>query len=67
MVPGIIRMNIVLQETAQPSTRWPGHLKQGRYLRLTATTIVDFVAFSACPDLASPTGGRSATATIYGS
>lgn len=40
-------MNIVLQETAPPNSGWSGHLKQGQFLRLTAMTIIDFVALNA--------------------
>ena len=40
-------MKTVLRETAQPNTGWAGHLKPGQSLRLTAMTIIDFVALNA--------------------
>ncbi len=40
-------MNIVTTHTAPPNTGWAAHMKTGEVLRLTAMTIIDFVAFNA--------------------
>ncbi len=40
-------MNIVTAHTAPPNTGWAAHMKTGQVLRLTAMTIIDFVAFNA--------------------
>ena len=40
-------MNIVRQQTAPPNTGWASPLEKGQVLRLTAMTIIDFVAFNA--------------------
>lgn len=40
-------MNIVKQETVPPNNGWASPVDKGRVLRLTAMTIIDFVAFNA--------------------
>lgn len=40
-------MTIITEYTAPPNTGWAGHMKKGQVLRLTAKTIIDFVAFNA--------------------
>lgn len=40
-------MNIVSDETAPRNTGWAGEMKRGQVLRLTARTIIDFVALDA--------------------
>ncbi len=39
-------MDIITEAVAPPNTGWAGHVKQGQVLRLTAMTIIDFVAFN---------------------
>ncbi len=39
-------MTIITEYIAAPNTGWAGHMKQGQVLRLTAQTIIDFVAFN---------------------
>ena len=39
-------MSIITEYTAPPNTGWAGHMKKGQVLRLTAQTIIDFVAFN---------------------
>ena len=45
--PGASLLNIVTQETAPPNTGWASPVEKGQVLRLTAMTIIDFVAFNA--------------------
>ena len=40
-------MNVITAHTAPPNTGWAAHMKRGQVLRLTAMTIIDFVAFNA--------------------
>ena len=39
-------MNIVKQVTAPPNSGWASPMEKGQVLRLTAMTIIDFVAFN---------------------
>ena len=39
-------MNIITEYTAPANSGWAGHMKKGQVLRLTAQTIIDFVAFN---------------------
>lgn len=40
-------MKIITEHIAPPNTGWAGRLKAGQVLRLSARTIIDFVAFNA--------------------